>query len=217
MTQPANYGEDLQSWSAWPSVSNPFRATRNSDPHKATACDTNHFTLFSNVRRKLQLLAMHCGLLSWECTMLLPRILSVCRLWVLPYVTYGVNVSSSELTPPTHLTVSELEPFSIQPSFTGDHPTVPLPLFVNVCSWGYIHPHLCFRNTDTGRDMHWCAIGALCLEWKNEWMVSMSINSLRYMHQGQPLSHSQVLWAHRRYYRLSGAYPTGFSKSEQHM
>lgn len=59
VTQPANYGEDLQSRSARPSVSNPFWAIRCSDSHKGAAWDTNHFTLFSNVRQKLQSLAAH--------------------------------------------------------------------------------------------------------------------------------------------------------------
>lgn len=40
----------------------------------------------------------------------------------LPYVTRGVNFSSQELIPPTHLTVSGLGPSSVQPSVRGNHP-----------------------------------------------------------------------------------------------
>lgn len=81
---------------------------------------------------------------------LLPQILKARRLWVSPYAMRGVNFSSQELTPPTHLAawVRAL----LCTSVMGGSPQWPLCPFVNVFSWDYIFPHLSSHNANT---VHW--------------------------------------------------------------
>ena len=115
-----------------------------------------------------------CGLASWECTILLPWILKVCHLWFSPYVTHGVNFSSQEITPPTHLTVSALGPSSVQPSVTGDrHQQSSLSLCERLLlglfpqrKQGLGHAQMCNRWT---------------VSWMNEWPPCAS--ALRYTDQ----------------------------------
>lgn len=138
---------------------------------------------------------------------LLPQILKARRLWVSPYAMRGVNFSSQELTPPTHLAawVRAL----LCTSICHGRVTPVAPLSLRECLLLGLHiPTPLFPQRKHG------ALG--CCGLFLEWMNGLPVHRLSEIYAAGPASASLFCCTSSwKGLQASGVKPAGFSQSEQ--